>query len=120
MVDLTGLKTEPVLFGVRDMPDPVPFDVYFQASLTDLETNRGSTFRGPRSFFFEAQYSLRRKDYDMARVEREALICKVLAHKEEVGEVILYEAADWLYYLSFSDTKLSGNYFIERCANGEE
>ena len=80
-----------------------------------MADNRGSTFRGPRSFFFEAQYSLRRKDYDVARKQREELICMVLSHEEEVGEVILYESADWLYYLSFGDRDLSGNYFIERC-----
>ena len=115
MLDLTGLTTEPVLFGVRDMPDPAPFGVHFAASLADLAENRGSAFRGPRSFFFEAQYSLRRKDYDVARAEREALICRVLSHQEEVAEVILYEAADWLYYLSFGNRDLSGNYFVERC-----
>jgi hypothetical protein len=117
MLDLTGLKTEPVLFGVRDVPDAAPFDIHFQESLRDLTDNRGSAFHGPRSFFFEAQYSLRRKDYDVARKQREDLICKVLSFEEDVKEVILYESADWLYYLSFSDPDLSGNYFIERCGD---
>ncbi|MCF6285058.1 MAG: hypothetical protein L3K26_07700, partial [Candidatus Hydrogenedentes bacterium] len=117
MVDLTGLKTEPVLFGIRDVPDPAPFALHLQESIADLADNRGSSFRGPRSFFFEAQYTLRRKDYDIARKQREDLICTVLAHEEEVGEVILYESADWLYYLPFSDRDLSGNYFIGRCGN---
>lgn len=115
LLDLSGLRTEPVLFGVRDMPDPVPFAVYLQESLRDLADNRGSAYRGPRSFFFEAQYSLRRNDYDIARAGREALICNVLSRPEDVNEVILYEAADWLYYLPFSDRALSGNYFVERC-----
>ena len=42
MLDLTGLKTEPVLFGVRDIPDSGPFDIYFDESLRDLSNNRGS------------------------------------------------------------------------------
>ncbi len=120
MVDLTGLQTEPVLFGIRDVPDMAPFKVHFEANIADLADNRGSSFQGPRSFFFEAQYSLRRKDYDVARREREALICNVLSYKDDVGEVILYEAADWLYYLSFSDRDLSGNYFLERCGERGE
>jgi len=115
MLDLTGLRTEPVLFGIRDVPDMEPFRVHLSESFRDLSGNRGSSFRGPRSFFFEAQYTLRRTDYDEARAEREALICEVLSHEAEVGEVILYEAADWLYYLSFTDSHLSGNYFVEGC-----
>ncbi len=117
MLDLTGLKTEPVFFGVRDIPDPSAFDIFFDESIRDFSSNRGSQFRGPRSFFFEAQYTLRRpaKDYEPARKKREELICKILSFKEDVKEVILYEACDWLYKLPFSDPDLSGNYFIERC-----
>ncbi|MCF6287384.1 MAG: hypothetical protein L3K26_19715, partial [Candidatus Hydrogenedentes bacterium] len=117
MLDLSGLKTEPVLFGIRGVPDAAPFDIHFEESLRDLSDNRGSAFRGPRSFFFEAQYSLLRKDYEVARKQREDLICKVLSYKEDVKEVILYESADWLYYLPFSDRDLIGNYFIERCGD---
>lgn len=117
MVDLTGLKTEPVFFGVRDIPDTSHFNIYFEESLRDFSNNRGSTFRGPRSFFFEAQYTLRGrgKEYDLARRGREELICKVLSFKEDVKEVILYEACDWLYKFPFNDLDLTGNYFIESC-----
>ena len=127
MLDLTGLKTEPVLFGIRDIPEAATFDVHFEESLRDFSDNRGSEFSGPRSFFFEAQYTLliyqkfrpdvgyQAKDYDVARKEREEIICKVLSFEDEVKEVILYEAVDWLYKLPFSDRDLSGNYFIERC-----
>lgn len=117
MIDLTGLKTEPVFFGVRDIPDSGPFDIYFNESLKDFSNNRGSKFRGPRSFFFEAQYTLRHRDkeYELARKKREKLICKVLSFKEDVKEVILYEAHDWLFNLPFSNLDLTGNYFIERC-----
>ncbi len=116
MLDLSGLSTEPVFFGVRDMPEAEPFALYFEAAQRDLAANRGSSFRGPRSFFFEAQYSLRRSDYDVARADRERIICNVLSHAEEVSEVILYEAADWLYFLPFQDRDLNGHYFLERCA----
>lgn len=119
MVDLSGLNTEPVLFGVRDVPDMAPFRVHLQESFRDLAGNRGSSFTGPRSFFFEAQYTLRRQDYEVARAKREELICEVLSHKQEVDEVILYEAADWLYYLPFSDRDLSGNYFVEHCGSAK-
>jgi len=115
MIDLTDLRTEPVLFGVRDIPAMAPFRVYLQESLRDLADNRGSSYRGPRGFFFEAQYTLHRKDYDNARAEREVIICEALSHTGEINEVILYESADWLYSLPFTDLDLSGNYFIERC-----
>lgn len=119
MVDLTGLKTEPVFFGVRDIPDAKTFDIYFEESLRDFSHNRGSGFSGPRSFFYEAQYTLRGKDHEQARKGREELICKVLSFDEEVNEVILYEACDWLYKLPFSDPDLAGHYFIERCEVNE-
>lgn len=122
MLDLTGLKAEPVFFGVRDIPDLSSFDIYFDESIRDFSNNRGSQFQGPRSFFFEAQYTLRvpAKDYDLARKKREELICKILSFKQDVNEVILYEACDWLYKLPFNDPDLSGNYFIEQCGPAEK
>ncbi len=126
MLNLTGLRTEPVLFGIRDVPPagsvlfgisdvpPAgPFDAHLRVSFRDLADYRGSSFGGPRSFFFEAQYTLHRQDYDTARAEREGLILKVLAHKEEVNEVILYESADWLYFLPFGDPGLGGHGFLD-------
>lgn len=117
MIDLTGLRTEPVFFGIRDIPDPAHFDIYFDESRRDFSNNRGSEFRGPRSFFFEAQRTLgyTGKDYEMIRQEREKLICKVLSYKDDVNEVILYESHGWLYNLPFNDLDLTGNYFIDRC-----
>jgi len=118
MLDLTGLRTEPVLFGIRDVPPEGPFDVHLRGSFHDLSENRGSRFRGPRSFFYEAQYTLRRQDYDVARRERESLILRVLSHKSEINEVILYEAADWLYFLPFGDLALSGHGFLDGVPTG--
>ena len=115
MVDLEGLSTEPVFFGVRGLPEPAPFQVFLRHSFADLADNHGSSFRGPRSFFFEAQESLRRRDQDAARRRRAEIICTVLSHPDEVNEVILYEAADWLYFLPMSNPDLCSHAFVEDC-----
>lgn len=130
VLDLTGLRTEPIFFGNRDIPAAAPFEVHFKESIRDFSDNRGSEYRGPRSFFYEAQYTLGiydqyrgngsgEKDYNLIRKDREKLICKVLSFKEEVDEVILYEAVDWLYKLPLDDLDYSGNYFIDRCRSGK-
>ncbi len=99
MVDLTGLSVEPVFLGIRYLPDPGPLDIFVRHSVADLQDNRGSAFRGPRSFFYEAQETLRATDAPAAHQRREEIIRDLLAHDEEIGEVLLYEAADWTYYL---------------------
>ncbi|MEO2048703.1 MAG: hypothetical protein ABGX16_19275 [Pirellulales bacterium] len=114
MVQLDGLATEPVLFGVRGLPDSAPLQLYLDHSFDELATNRGSSFRGPRSFFFEAQESLRAKDVDAARLRREAIVCQLLNQRQEIGEVIFYEAADWLYYLPLSNPDVAGYGFLDR------
>jgi len=43
------------------------------------------------------------------------MICEVLSHADEVNEVILYEAADWLYFLPLSDPDVCGRAFLEHC-----
>ena len=43
------------------------------------------------------------------------MICHLLAQQKEIGEVILYEAADWLYFLPLADTDLCGHGFLDRC-----
>jgi len=101
MLDLTGLAVEPVFFGVRFAPDFEPFKVLFDESRRALANNRGSSYRGPRSFFYEAQETLRTGVQDKVRSRRDAIICYVLSHPEEVNEIILYEAADWSYYLPY-------------------
>ena len=80
-----------------------------------MADNRGSSHRGPRSYFFEAPTTLRAPDLAVARREREAMICHLLAQRQDIRDVILYEAADWLYYLPFADTDLCGNGFLDRC-----
>jgi len=117
MLRLDGLQTEPVLFGVRGLPDAAPLQLYLDQSFDDFKENRDSSFRGPRSFFFEAQESLRRKDQDTARQQREAIICQLLNQPEQINEVILYEAADWLYYLPLSKPEICGYEFLDRCLN---
>ena len=98
MVDLTDLGVEPVLLGFRNLPDDGPAGLQLDAYLSDQADNHGSSFRGPKSFFYEAQESLRAKDKAAAAERRHEIIGDVLA-REEIDEVILYESADWTYYL---------------------
>ena len=39
----------------------------------------------------------------------------LLSQRQEIDEVILYEAADWLYFLPLADADLCGHGFIDRC-----
>jgi hypothetical protein len=102
MIDLTGLRAEPVFLGLRHMPDPEPVKVHLDAFVSDQSDNHGSNFRGAKSFFYEAQETLRAKDKQAAQKRREEIIRELLA-REAINEVILYEAADWTYYLPIDD-----------------
>jgi hypothetical protein len=115
MIDLSGLSVEPAFLGSGGyLPGMPPFELYLRECVADLADNRGSTFRGPRSYFFEAQTTLRAADPAAARRSREEMICHLLAQQADIGEVILYEAADWLYYFPLSDLDLCGHEFLER------
>ena len=115
MVDLSGTNIEPVLLGTGGYSqEQATLDLYVQECIADLATNRGSSFRGPRSYFFEAQFSLRAKDKTASRHNREAVISYLLSQKKDIGEVILYEAADWTYFLPLTDPDLCGHGFIDR------
>ena len=116
LIDLQGLSVEPTFFGSGGyLPGMSPFELYVRECSTDLATNRGSEFRGPRSYFFEAQNTLRATDLAAARREREEMICHLLSRREEIDEVILYEAADWLHFMPLSDPDLCGHGFVDRC-----
>jgi hypothetical protein len=116
MIDLGGLSVEPAFLGSGGyLPDMPPFALYVRECLADLADNRGSAFHGPRSYFFEAQTTLRAADSAAARRSREAMICHLLAQRGEIGEVILYEAADWLYFFPLPDPDLCGHGFLDRC-----
>ncbi|MGE3779505.1 MAG: hypothetical protein AB7F89_20115 [Pirellulaceae bacterium] len=115
MLDLDGLSVEPAFLGSGGyLPGPEPFSLYVRECRTDLAGNRGSSFRGARSYFFEAQTTLRAADLPAARQAREQMIRHLLSHGSDIKEVILYEAADWLYFLSLSDTELCGHAFLDR------
>jgi len=101
-VDLSGLKVEPAYLGIRFAPPPGPLDLFLDHALADLANNRGSSFRGPRSILYEAQETLRASYKAKFTEKREAIIRKLLARKE-IREVILYESADWTYYLPLDD-----------------
>jgi outer membrane protein assembly factor BamB len=115
MLDLSGLSTEPVLFGVRGLPESKPLEIYLRHNFADLADNFGSSFRGPRSFFFEAQESLRHKNYEDSMRRRGEIACESLAYVSEVSEVIYYEAADWLYYLPLSKPDVCSHAYVENC-----
>ena len=113
LVDLTGTGVEPVLHGIRFAPADGPLSLFVDACINDLSAARGSSFRGPMSFFYEAQETLRSSDPDISR-RREEIICKLLA-RPEINEVILYEAADWTYKLPWTDPDRCGHGFLDRC-----
>lgn len=116
MVDLQNLSVEPALLGSGGyLPGLKPVSLFVRECLADLAGNRGSRFRGPRTYFYEGQTTLRMTDSAAARQGREEMICHLLAQRGEIGEVILYEAADWLYFMSLSDTDLCSHRFLDRC-----
>lgn len=118
MIDLRGLSIEPSFLGSGGyLPGIKPFELYVRKCLADLSDNRGSKFHGPRSYFFEAQTTLQAADLAAARRAREEMICHLLAQRADIGEVILYEAADWLYFFPLSDPDLCGHMFLDRCKN---
>lgn len=116
MLDLTGTRIEPVFLGTGGYSqDPATFALYVDECRADLAANRGSAFRGPRSYFYEAQGSLRATDKAAAAAHREAVICALLSRRDDINEVILYEAADWTYFLPLSDPDLCGHSFLDHC-----
>jgi len=114
MVDLSGLAAEPVFLGTRFMPDQGPLDLFVRQCLVDMADNHGSSFRGPRSFFYEGHETLRAKDREAARRRREEIICYLLSFRKDIGEVILYEAARWTYDLPLSVPDLCSHGFLDR------
>ena len=85
------------------MPPPQPLEVFVEACRADLAGRRGSRFQGPLGFLYEAQETLRAADTQATGRRREAIIRSLLAHQDDIQEVILYESADWLYYLPIQD-----------------
>jgi hypothetical protein len=114
MIDLSDLSVEPTFLGIRYLPDQGPLELFVNRYVDDLANNRGSRFRGPRSFIYEAQYTLRAADRDAARKRREEIIRYLLSRSDDIGEVLLYEAADWTYHLPLSDPDHYGHAFLHR------
>jgi hypothetical protein len=114
MIDLRSLRVEPVFAGIRFLPDRGPFDLFVREAIIDMSDNHGSSFRGPRSFFYEGHETLRATDAAAARKGREGRICHLLDQRGEINEVILYEAAAWLR-LPLDDPDLCGHGFLDRC-----
>lgn len=107
-LDLSGTSAAPVLLGVGAFVSPVVIKKYLDTELEDMKSNAGSSFRGARGIMFEGQYGL--KD-ETGRVAREQAMCAMLGRSGQIGEVVLYEAADWIYRLPWE-----GFDFLDRCA----
>ena len=120
MIDLSSLSVEPTFLGIRYLPDQGPLELFVDRYVDDLADNRGSRFRGPRSFVYEAQATLLATDRSAARKRREEIICYLLSRKEDVREVLLYEAADWTYNLPLSDPDVYGHAFLDECRERAE
>ncbi len=112
MVDLKGLAVEPVFLGTIGLPDDGPLDAYLKGCIEGMAKNRNSKFCGPRSFIYEAQMTLRGKNAEekLAHAKRRSAIMQriLLSHSEDIGEIILYEAADWTYRLPLDQPDLYG------------
>lgn len=116
MVDLAGTKIEPVFLGSGGyQPDDAAFRMFIDEQIRDLAENRGSSFRGPRSYFLEAQSSLRAANLAEARQHRERMICELLSRSDDISEVLLYEATDWLHTLPLDDPDYCSHVFTARC-----
>ncbi|HAY82017.1 MAG TPA: hypothetical protein DCY79_19610 [Planctomycetaceae bacterium] len=98
MLDLDGLRAEPMLLGLRELPDDGPISLFVDAYVKNQADNHQSSHPGPKSFFYEAQYTLRQKDQAAAAARRQQIIRNLLA-RPEIKEVILYESANWIYDL---------------------
>tara|TARA_Y100001934_G_C12380045_1_gene791801 strand:+ start:1530 stop:3938 length:2409 start_codon:yes stop_codon:yes gene_type:complete len=98
MLDLSGLRAEPMFLGLRHLPDSRPLNLFVDSYLKNQSDNHGSSYQGAKSFFYEAQYTLRDKDKAASAKRREEIIRNLLVRRE-IDEVILYEAANWTYDL---------------------
>jgi hypothetical protein len=114
MVDLSGLRAEPVFLGIRQLPDMEPFKMFVRECIADMADNHGSSFRGPRSYFYEGHETIRMTDKAAGRRGREEIIRHLLSQRGEINEVILYESATWLSALPLSDPDLCGHGFLDR------
>ncbi|MBM3890539.1 MAG: hypothetical protein FJ388_15615, partial [Verrucomicrobia bacterium] len=81
MVDLRGLRVEPVFLGIRSLPETEPFKLFVRECIADMADNHGSSFRGPRSFFYEGHETLRTTDRNAGRRGREEIIRHLLSQR---------------------------------------
>lgn len=107
MLDLSGLRVEPVLLGTGPFVNPDVLKAYLDSAVRDAGRSQGSEFRGPKGIMYEGQWTL--KD-DAGRRAREAIMCELRRRATEIGDIIVYEAADWAYRLPWT-----GFEFLENC-----
>jgi len=114
LLDLTGLAAEPVFLGIRDLPEQECFAKFVDECIKDMADNHGSSYRGPHSFFLEANQTITREPVEANRRRREQIICHLLSHEKDIKEVVLYESQAWIYAMDISDPDYYGHGFLDR------
>lgn len=91
-LDSDSDRAVPTYLGISASPDQQPLELYIAEITLDPS---------PRSILYEARPTLR--DRTEAATARRNEIIKYLLQQPGLDEVILYEAADWLYDLPILD-----------------
>ncbi len=120
MLDLTGLAVEPVFLGIRDLPSQRPLAAFVQEFIRDMADHHGSSYVGPKSFFYECHSSLYADEENKKQQRREEIICYLLSHPEHINEVILYESAAWVFLRDISKPDSYGHSYLDRCSTSSE
>jgi hypothetical protein len=85
-------RAVPIYLGISASPDQLPLEIYLDEIRVDSS---------PRSILYEARPTLRART-DEATQRRNDIVAYIL-QQSAFGEVILYEAGDWMYDLSILD-----------------
>ncbi|MFN0168723.1 MAG: hypothetical protein ACKV22_20045 [Bryobacteraceae bacterium] len=107
LLDLEDLSIAPVLLGTGPFVDRRVLRAFLDEAVADMAGNRRSSYRGPLGIMWEGQWTLKN---DEGRAAREVRACEILSRPTAVNELIVYEAADWVYRLP-----LDGWDFLGRC-----
>jgi hypothetical protein len=108
MLNMKGLRTQPIYLGIRHLPDTNPLAEFLTACQRDLPLATQSSVSGPRAIVYEAQATLRHSDKAMATKRREEILRELLQRRDMIDEVLLYESVDWLYALPLDGTDVYG------------
>ncbi len=107
LLDLQGLPVAGVLLGTGPFVDRRILRAFLDEAVADMAGNHGSSYRGPLGIMWEGQWTLKNEE---GRAAREVRACEILSRPSALNELIVYEAADWVYRLP-----LDGWNFLDRC-----